>query len=333
MKQKLRVLSEDTRPKTSGAELLCFPGEEEWLDWRRGGIGGGDIASVLGEGFNSPMEVFLNKTRQDDPEQDSERLKMGRLLEDDVLELYSDRRKAGGDAPEIWTRRFSSFQSKRNPIFRASLDGIVTNENIALNAKTAFSGFDEWGDPGTDEVPLGYVYSAQWEMFVLGEEYQEHHTPTLLGGKFDVWTIRRDDELIEMMQKKAEAFWKLVRKGTPPEPSIGSSGEKKALAKLYSNVDKTAFVQAEGEMVDLLPKLVAKIEERKAAKKEEDIMKAKVIAAVGNSYGISTEDIALICPVSSKTTVDAQRLKVERPSVYAEYARKSVSRQVRVKKP
>lgn len=333
MKQELSVLIEDAKPKTSGAELLCFPGEEEWLEARRDGIGASDIASILGHGFKSPTEVFLEKTRQDDGElEDSESLDTGKLLEDDVLELYLRRRRRSGAEPVIWTRPFSFFQSKSNPIFRASLDGIVTNETIALNAKTAIGGFDEWGEPGTDEIPLRNVYGALWEMFVLGPEYVEHHTPTLLGGKFDIWTIRRDDELIEDMVKRAEAFWKHVKNGTPPEPSIGSSGEKKALAKLYGNVDKTSVVRAEGEIAEIIPLLVQKIEERKEAEKAEKIMKAKVIAAVGNSYTISTDDIALICPAIPKTTVDAQRLKVERPSVYAEYTRKSVSRQVRVKK-
>lgn len=330
---ELAVKFADEMPETSGAELVCFPGEEEWLEARRDGIGGSDIASILGYGYKSPMEVWLNKTRQDDEEpEDSESLDAGKLLEDDALELYLRRRRKARAEPQIWTRPFSFFQSKRNPIFRASLDGIVTNENIALNAKTAVGGFEDWGDPGTDEVPLGYVYSAQWEMAVLGPEYVEHHTPTFLGGKFDVWTIRRDDELIEDMAKKAKAFWKLVKQGKPPEPSTGSNGERKALSKLYANVDKNSVVRAEGEIAEILPQLVKKIEERKAAEREEGIMKAKVLAAVGNSYTISTDNVALICPAIPKTTVDSQRLKAERPAVWKEYARRSVSRQVRVKK-
>jgi predicted phage-related endonuclease len=333
MKQELRVLSEDVRPKASGAELVCFVGEKEWLEARRNGIGASDIASILGHGFKSSTEVFLDKTRQDDGEpEDSESLDTGKLLEDDVLELYLRRRRRSGADPVIWTRPFSFFRSKSNPIFRASLDGIVTNETIALNAKTAIGGFDEWGEPGTDEIPLRNIYGALWEMFVLGPEYVEHHTPTLLGGKFDIWTVRRDDELIEDMVKRAEAFWEHVKNGTPPEPSIGSSGEKKALAKLYGNVDKTSVVRAEGEIAEIIPLLVQKIEERKAAKKEEDIMKARVLAAVGNSYTISTDDIALICPVTRKKTVDSQRLKAERPAIWEEFASESVSRQVRVKK-
>jgi putative phage-type endonuclease len=331
---KLNITTADETPKTSEAKLVCFPGEQPWREARRDGLGGSDIANISGKGYRSPLETWLEKTRQDDAvdEEASERLDMGKLLEDDVLELYLRRRRKNGDEPELWTRPYSFFERHDNPVFRASLDGIVVNETVAINAKTVFGGYDEWGDEGTDEVPPSIICQATWEMFVLGPEYRMHHTPAIVGGRFEVFEIARDDELVDILVEKADKFWECVKAGTPPPPLTGSEGERRVLARLYSNVDKTAVVRAEGEMAVILPMLADAIEKRKAAKAEEDRLKAQVIAAVGNSYIISTDDLAFLCPASVRHTIDSKRLKAEHPDIYEKYLRESVSRMVTLKK-
>jgi predicted phage-related endonuclease len=59
---------------------------KKWLKWRRGGLGGSDVAGVLNlSPWSSPFSVWWSKVR-DLEEEDRPILKRGRLLEDAILQ-------------------------------------------------------------------------------------------------------------------------------------------------------------------------------------------------------------------------------------------------------
>ena len=65
---------------------------EEWLEWRRRGIGGSDAAAVAGlNRWRSPMQVWLEKTGQIEGSGDNEAMYWGRILEDIIADEFSRR--------------------------------------------------------------------------------------------------------------------------------------------------------------------------------------------------------------------------------------------------
>lgn len=66
---------------------------DEWLDWRRKGIGGSDAAAVIGVSpYSTARDLYyekLNIVTADDNEDNWVQKKIGHLLEDLVAEIFS----------------------------------------------------------------------------------------------------------------------------------------------------------------------------------------------------------------------------------------------------
>lgn len=129
--------------------------EEEWLAYRRRGIGGSDVAAILGiSPFRTARDLYydkLNIAPALDDDSNWVALKMGHLLEDLVAEVFH--RKTG----------YPIFQIKKmfaHPVYRfmqADVDYFVTLEDgstAILEIKTTnYNAKDHWWREG-QEKPL-----------------------------------------------------------------------------------------------------------------------------------------------------------------------------------
>ena len=76
---------------------------------------------------------------------------------------------------------------------------------------------DDWGEPGTDDVPLPCVAQTQWYLGVTG--YDRWDLTAAIGRKICDYTLRRDDEFFGMLLEAAERFWRdHVLADRPPLP-------------------------------------------------------------------------------------------------------------------
>jgi putative phage-type endonuclease len=93
---------------------------QEWLEYRRKGIGGSDVAAVCGlSKWKSPVEVWLDKTGQIEPEPAGEAAYWGTLMEPVIREEFTDR-------TGLRVRQVNALlQHKRFPFMLANIDGIV----------------------------------------------------------------------------------------------------------------------------------------------------------------------------------------------------------------
>jgi predicted phage-related endonuclease len=79
----------------------------------------------------------------------------------------------------------------------------------------------EWGEEGTDEIPLTYCLQFHWGMMVTGR-------PTCLvavligADDLRVYEVKRDDELIAEVRKRAVQFWteNVEKKVAPPAQTV-----------------------------------------------------------------------------------------------------------------
>ena len=199
----------------------------DWLLDRRKGIGGSDVAAIMGlNKWKSAYQIWLEKTGQVGlSESDSEPAYWGTVLEEVVAKEFAVR------TGKKVRRRNQVFEHPEYPFLRANIDRDVVGEKAILECKTANQFLSkEWDG---EEVPLSYLCQVQHYMNVLDRDYC--YFAVLIGGEKFIWKrIERDQELIDSITKRLIGFWEEnVIKGI--EPSIdGSDATKKFLNAHYN---------------------------------------------------------------------------------------------------
>ena len=98
---------------------------EEWLEYRRLGIGGSDASVVCGiNRYKSPVELWLDKTGQLPPKEAGEAAYWGTQLEPFVRDEFTKR--AGIEVKQVK----ELLQSEEYPFMLANMDGMCEVPDI-----------------------------------------------------------------------------------------------------------------------------------------------------------------------------------------------------------
>lgn len=189
---------------------------------RRSGIGGSDIAAILGVSkWKTPSSLWLDKTSEEPlVDEDNIVLRFGHFVEEFVAQEYTRRT---GLLVEKYNKEL--IHHKYNFI-RGNIDRLVIpagckkashkseiRTNRLLECKTA-SGYtaNQWGESGTDQAPIYYLTQVHWYMMLTGCEYAD--IAVLIGNNdFRIYTIKKDEKLQAAMLQKAVDFWQNCVKG------------------------------------------------------------------------------------------------------------------------
>ena len=234
---------------------------QEWLEDRRKGIGGSDVATILGlNKWKSPYQLWLEKTGQVELEEiDSEPAYWGNVLEEVVAKEFTER------TGKKVRRRNQVFEHEKYPFLRANIDRDVVGENAILECKTANQFLAK--DWDGEEIPMSHLCQIQHYMNVLNREYA--YVAVLIGGQKFIWKkIERDQELIDIITKRLVDFWQTnVIEGV--EPAIdGSKATSDFLNERYAE---------EGSKEIILPTYFDDlITFRNQLKEDEKIIKEKI---------------------------------------------------------
>lgn len=201
---------------------------EDWLEYRKAGIGGSDASVVCGVSrYKSPVELWMEKTGQLPSQETGEAAYWGNLLEALVREEFTKRTGIAVTKPTVL------YQSVEHPFMLANVDGLCQDPvhgPCIFEAKTASAyKVGEW----KDAIPDEYMVQIQHYMAVTG--YQGAYIAVLIGGNTFRWRfVERDEELIAMLVSLEAGFWEHVRKGTPPALD-GSDASARFLAERFPN--------------------------------------------------------------------------------------------------
>lgn len=237
---------------------------QNWLDVRKTGITGTDIAAIMGANpWKTPYQVYLEKIGEAEPVTMNEKMKWGQILEPVVANEYAERNGVRVHAfPDVTVRH------PEQPLFLGSVDRFV-GDNVIYDAdKQAVFGADylleiktagyEW-----DEVPQYYVMQVQWYLGICNLPYADL-AALFAGQKYAQFRIERDDFLIEIMQDAALEFWQTyVEPRVAPDPANCTE-----FAQRYPQA-KPAAVEASDE-------ILAKIERYRALKEQADRIKQEM---------------------------------------------------------
>ena len=141
---------------------------DEWLDWRRKGIGGSDAAAVIGVSpYSTARDLYyekLNIVTAGDNEDNWVQKRIGHLLEDLVAEIFS--KKTGFPVYQVK----KMFYHPNHPYMLADVDYFVTlpeNKTAILEIKTTnYNAKDNWWLDGKESVPVNYEIQGRHYMAV-----------------------------------------------------------------------------------------------------------------------------------------------------------------------
>lgn len=281
----------------------------QWLEERRRGIGGSDVAAILGMNpWKSAFRVYQEKRKEVDDWQGNEATDWGKRMEPAIRQWYSDISGRCVRIPE------KIMFHENHPYMLASLDGF-TDDGRVVEIKTARSG-KGWGEPGTNEIPDYYTLQCQHYLAVTGFDVAD--VPVSIGGGSPVlYEVPADRELQEMIIEAEADFWQRVVDGNPPDPVTYAD----AVAK-YGRVSTEGIVAATTRESGIYVSLKHLQEEIKALEAKEEEYKAALIKALGDKGDALTyadKTIATYKLSKGRTSFDSKALQKDLPEIYQKY--------------
>lgn len=280
-----------------------------WLAERRKGIGGSDVAAILGlSPYRSALDVYRDKRGElvEQPENDA--MRWGNRLEPVVRQEYSDQTGRAVLIPGDMLRH------ERHDFMLANLDGFTEDGRI-FEAKTARTA-QGWGEPGSDEVPQGYLFQVQHYMAVTG--YPVADIAVLIGGSdFRIYTVEADRELHDMLVDAEAGFWQRVVEGDEPEPVTMADA-----LTLWGKFSREARVTATDEIASACAQLA---ETKRAIAELEgraDELKLSIMMALGEADTLVDPQGKPLCTWKASKPVerfDAKALKAAHPEIHAQF--------------
>lgn len=182
----------------------------EWYEERRKGIGSSDAPIIAGVApWSDIRSLYAEKVGLAGEPEQNEPMRWGRLLESAIAEGYTE---ITGNK----LRRVNLIQrSREHDWMLASIDRAIVGRRRLLEIKTARFKSDDWGLPGTDQVPDHYRVQVQHQMTVTG--YREADIAVLFSGSdLQLYSVGHDKPLSDGLVTLEAAFWDHVQRQVPP---------------------------------------------------------------------------------------------------------------------
>lgn len=296
---------------------------EEWLEFRKSGIGGSDASVVCGiNRYKSPVELWMEKTGRQPPQEAGESAYWGTQLERIVREEFIKR-----TGIEVKLAK-CILQSEEFPFMQANLDGVCHDPNYGdciFEAKTA-SAFKlgEW----ENSIPDEYMLQIQHYMAVTG--FKAAYIAVLIGGNTFKWRrVERDEEIISALIQLENDFWKCVENDMPPQID-GSEASAKFLAEKFAECKK-AQINLPSEAEKLIEQYSEACEKLTELTEQKQLAENRLKEMLGeNEVGVIGGNIVSWKGVSQER-VDSKTLKAEHPTLYKKYANSTSYRRFSIK--
>jgi len=188
---------------------IAYESHAEWLEIRRGYIGGSEAGAVIGlNPYKSAYTLWAEKTGQVPEFSGNLTTRVGSYLEDLVAALWCE------ETGKQVRRKNRILVNPEYPFACADLDRVVVGEKALLEIKT------------TNSFPVmrtcrGGDFPAQWYCQVVHylavTGYEKAYLAVLLNCReLLTFELERDDEEIAALMDAEREFWKHVQDRTPP---------------------------------------------------------------------------------------------------------------------
>lgn len=176
------------------------------------------IAAALGlSRFKTPLDAYLDVRHEAPPVEATEDMDRGVFLEPGVRNWSAKKLGTKWEVPEL------PAVHPANSWFTYSADGVEVGGRRLLEVKVPGDfNVHDWGEPGTDNVPLEYLLQGAWGLAVMDLDEAVFAAP--IGGELRIYHHKRDRELEEKLISRATAFINQhVIPGIPPPPTFADA--------------------------------------------------------------------------------------------------------------
>ena len=292
-------------------------------------LGGSDIGAILGfSKYRTALDVWLEKTGRVVNCVDNLPVRFGTFAESFVASEYANQTgyslvhcESGAAHPQypfmvghIDRYVFESSDDIDGGLFL--VDGSCTATHL-LECKTA-SPFNQsdWGELGTDEVPMTYLVQCLWYLAITNLERCD--VAVLFGNSdFRIYELYRDKELEELIIAKAASFWNdYVQKDISPPAQCESDYQQ-----LFKKEVTGKAVEADPTVCELTSKLQILNSEIKSKEIEISQIKQTIMSQMGEAELLTYQGQVLATWKSPKQSyrLDGKRLEIEHPALVEQY--------------
>lgn len=292
-------------------ELIKTADEAAWLEARRQGVTASEIAVIMGlSPWDSPYALYHRKLGILPPVEDNAAMERGRVLEPYIAQkfdgMHPNELVALGDGRELYAHAERKWQMATPDRLVFPWTGPFAEPAALLECKST-SSMDDWGEPGTDEIPVHYRCQVLWQMDVMGVskayvavldisrwrvlEYVIEHEPTYAGSDWgcngDTCKVCEDQQ---MMRNAGREFLGRIERQDAPDVDW-TAATAYALKQLHPSLEDRDVVI--GRQLEISYNAACKA--FKAAEQRKDEMTNRLRAAMGSARrAVSRDDLGRV---------------------------------------
>ena len=283
---------------------------EEWLKMREEGIGASEVAAILGlSPWETPFSLWLKKTHQVPPTEETDAMRRGHYLEDAVVQWWmheTGEQVIKASAADI------IYVHPQFPYMRVTPDRIVKGRKKLLEVKSTAINMG-------DTIPDYYLAQVTYQMYVTG--IHEAELIYIQGGlTFGRFIVDYDEAFANFIASEVTAFW---------EENILGMKEPEAItvADLNFKVPKSTpdkSVEADATALEQISEIREKKAQYEALGKEIDALQDSLKMFMSDSEAILDESGNVLVTWKSgkdKTSFDSKAFAAENPDLYAKYCK------------
>lgn len=179
----------------------------QWHDWRAQGIGGSEIAAIMGKSpFSTAYRVFEEKVGLRDQQESNFAMERGKRLEPVARAAYEE--IIGEPVQPVCVQRTDK------PWLRCSLDGASMDLDHLVEIKVPGQSTIELARK--QKLPEHYMLQVQYQMLVTGAESADFVVYDHATGELIIVLVERDEKLISEIEAAADEFWHDTQGGVSP---------------------------------------------------------------------------------------------------------------------
>ena len=310
---------------------------EEWLEYRRRGIGGSDAGAIIGMNpYATPYSVWADKTGRLPEKEDNEAMRQGRDFEDYVAKRFEE--KSGKRV-----RHYNyMLMHEQHDFITANIDRVVSGEYAGLECKTtSILNLKKFKD---GEFPDQYYAQCVHYLAVTGWD-RWYLAVVVLGSDFKIYMLTRknddvcpdwcesmvyvDDGEIALLTGAEVEFWKTYVEPDKAPPVDGFKPTTDALSAIYQGGDDEVIALSEIDVIKGYLDVKADI---KALEKAKDRYEQALKATLGDCERGECGGYAVTWRTQQRNSFDFKRFAKENPELdLSSYYNSTTYRVFRVK--
>lgn len=278
---------------------------EQFLLDRKKGIGGSDVASIMGiSPWRTALDVYNDKTSPDVNDEMNDDCKRGILAEEFVLKAYSEQ------TGETLQTDIPTFVDKEYPFMRGNVDAKVVGQNVIVEAKTTKASIKSW-DAG---VPEYYKIQVAYYAMLSGADRVDIAV-WFSQFEYGCYTYWSDAAYEAKIKKTVVNFWQNhIVKGIPPKPQ-----SLEELRVAHPIIDEDIIIKADKDIRQAVSELQEVSAHRKELETTEKDLKKTIQQYMGGAGLLDAGFCKLALKNRCTKRLDTSALKVANPEVYQNY--------------